>query len=110
MLLRFRINGDPVEVNLKAGDRLLVEVLREDLRLTGTKHGCGIGACGTFLPAARRDVRGRGCAYRRGTRRDLAAAPGAARLRQQIRIAMRHLHSRPRHGGVCPARTQARPD
>ena len=47
MLLKFRINGDPVEVNLKSGDRLLVDVLREDLRLTGTKHGCGIGACGT---------------------------------------------------------------
>jgi aerobic-type carbon monoxide dehydrogenase small subunit (CoxS/CutS family) len=26
---------------------LLVDVLREDLRMTGTKHGCGIGACGT---------------------------------------------------------------
>jgi aerobic-type carbon monoxide dehydrogenase small subunit (CoxS/CutS family) len=46
MLVKFRINGDPVEVNLKSGDRL-VDVLREDLRLTGTKHGCGIGACGT---------------------------------------------------------------
>jgi len=47
MLVKFLVNGDPVEVNLKAGDRLLVDVLREDLRLTGTKHGCGIGACGT---------------------------------------------------------------
>ena len=47
MLVKFRINGDPVEVSLKSGDRLLVDVLREDLRLTGTKHGCGIGACGT---------------------------------------------------------------
>jgi aerobic-type carbon monoxide dehydrogenase small subunit (CoxS/CutS family) len=47
MLLRLTINGDPVEVSLKSGDRLLVDVLREDLRLTGTKHGCGIGACGT---------------------------------------------------------------
>ena len=46
MLVKFRVNGDPVEVNLKSGDRLLVDVLREDLRLTGTKHGCGIGACG----------------------------------------------------------------
>ena len=45
--LRFKLNGDPVEVRLKAGDRLLVDVLREDLQLTGTKHGCGIGACGT---------------------------------------------------------------
>ena len=47
MLVKFRLNGDPVEVQLKSGDRLLVDVLREDLRLTGTKHGCGIGACGT---------------------------------------------------------------
>ncbi|MBI1964702.1 MAG: (2Fe-2S)-binding protein [Betaproteobacteria bacterium] len=46
MLVKFKINGDPVEVSLKTGDRLLVDVLREDLRLTGTKHGCGIGACG----------------------------------------------------------------
>ena len=47
MLVKFRLNGDPVEVRLKSGDRLLVDVLREDLQLTGTKHGCGIGACGT---------------------------------------------------------------
>ena len=45
--VRFTLNGDPVEVRLKTGDRLLVDVLREDLQLTGTKHGCGIGACGT---------------------------------------------------------------
>jgi carbon-monoxide dehydrogenase small subunit len=47
VLISFTLNGDPVEVKLKSGDRLLVDVLREDLRLTGTKHGCGIGACGT---------------------------------------------------------------
>jgi aerobic-type carbon monoxide dehydrogenase small subunit (CoxS/CutS family) len=47
MLVKFKINGEPAEVNLKSGDRLLVDVLREDLHLTGTKHGCGIGACGT---------------------------------------------------------------
>jgi len=47
MLIRVNVNGDPVEINLKSGDRLLIDVLREDLRLTGTKHGCGIGACGT---------------------------------------------------------------
>ena len=47
MLLKFTLNGDPVEVVLKTADRLLVDVLREDLRLTGTKNGCGIGACGT---------------------------------------------------------------
>jgi len=47
MLVKFKLNGDPVEVMLKNGDRLLVDVLREDLQMTGTKHGCGIGACGT---------------------------------------------------------------
>src|SRR6476660_3967110 len=47
MILHFMLNGDPLEVALKASDRLLVDVLREDLGLTGTKHGCGIGACGT---------------------------------------------------------------
>ena len=46
MQIKFTLNGDPVEVALKAADRLLIDVLREDLRMTGTKHGCGIGACG----------------------------------------------------------------
>jgi aerobic-type carbon monoxide dehydrogenase small subunit (CoxS/CutS family) len=47
VLIEFTLNGEPVEVQVKSGDRLLVDVLREDLLLTGTKHGCGIGACGT---------------------------------------------------------------
>jgi carbon-monoxide dehydrogenase small subunit len=46
MLLKLQINGDPVEINLRSADRLLVDILREDLKLTGTKVGCGIGACG----------------------------------------------------------------
>src|ERR687885_7868 len=47
MRVSFTLNGDPVEVHLARDDRTLVDVLREDLRMTGTKHGCGIGACGT---------------------------------------------------------------
>jgi aerobic-type carbon monoxide dehydrogenase small subunit (CoxS/CutS family) len=47
MVLKFTLNGESVEIALKTSDRLLVDVLREDLRMTGTKHGCGIGACGT---------------------------------------------------------------
>jgi aerobic-type carbon monoxide dehydrogenase small subunit (CoxS/CutS family) len=46
MLIKFTLNGDAVEVVLKANDRLLIDVLREDLKLTGTKVGCAIGACG----------------------------------------------------------------
>jgi aerobic-type carbon monoxide dehydrogenase small subunit (CoxS/CutS family) len=47
MFVKFTLNGDPVEAPLRSADRLLVDVLREDLHMTGTKHGCGIGACGT---------------------------------------------------------------
>ncbi len=43
--LRFSVNGDPVEVEAP-GMRRLLDVLREDLGLTGTKEGCGEGECG----------------------------------------------------------------
>ncbi|HEY6329670.1 MAG TPA: (2Fe-2S)-binding protein [Blastocatellia bacterium] len=42
----FRLNGEPVEVAF-APHKTLLEVLREDLALTGTKHGCELGECGT---------------------------------------------------------------
>jgi aerobic-type carbon monoxide dehydrogenase small subunit (CoxS/CutS family) len=39
------INGRPHEVSV-APRRTLLQVLREDLHLTGTKEGCSIGTCG----------------------------------------------------------------
>ena len=45
-LLHLRVNGEPVEVAVPIHHTLL-EVLRENLRLTGTKHGCELGECGT---------------------------------------------------------------
>jgi carbon-monoxide dehydrogenase small subunit len=45
MTYRFFVNGDPVEVEVP-GMRRLLDVLREDLALTGTKEGCGEGECG----------------------------------------------------------------
>jgi aerobic carbon-monoxide dehydrogenase small subunit len=42
---RFVVNGAPVEVEVP-GMRRLLDVLREDLALTGTKEGCGEGECG----------------------------------------------------------------
>jgi carbon-monoxide dehydrogenase small subunit len=42
---RFLVNGEPVEVQAP-GMRRLLDVLREDLGLTGTKEGCGEGECG----------------------------------------------------------------
>ena len=45
-LIRLRVNGEAVEV-YTAVHKTLLEVLREDLNLTGTKHGCELGECGT---------------------------------------------------------------
>ena len=45
MSYRFSVNGDPVELEVP-GMRRLLDVLREDLGLTGTKEGCGEGECG----------------------------------------------------------------
>lgn len=42
--LRFTVNGQPRSIDTP-GDRPLLEVLREDLHLTGTKYGCGEGQC-----------------------------------------------------------------
>lgn len=43
--LRFRVNGEAKTLDVYPMARLL-DVLREDLRLTGTKEGCGEGECG----------------------------------------------------------------
>jgi carbon-monoxide dehydrogenase small subunit len=40
------VNGETHEL-LVPVHRTLLEVLREDLQLTGTKHGCELGECGT---------------------------------------------------------------
>ena len=45
MSFAFTVNGAPVEVEV-TGMRRLLDVLREDLGLTGTKEGCGEGECG----------------------------------------------------------------
>ena len=44
--LEFILNGEPAEVAF-APHKTLLEVLREDLGLMGTKHGCELGECGT---------------------------------------------------------------
>jgi aerobic-type carbon monoxide dehydrogenase small subunit (CoxS/CutS family) len=44
--IKFTLNGEETEVAF-APHKTLLEVLREDLNLTGTKHGCELGECGT---------------------------------------------------------------
>src|SRR5438552_18256623 len=44
--VKFVLNGEAAEVAF-APHKTLLEVLREDLGLTGTKHGCELGECGT---------------------------------------------------------------
>ena len=44
--IKFNLNGETAEVAF-APHKTLLEVLREDLALTGTKHGCELGECGT---------------------------------------------------------------
>src|SRR5262245_720152 len=44
-MTKFTINGRAVTVNAEA-DTPLLWVIRDDIGLTGTKFGCGIGLCG----------------------------------------------------------------
>lgn len=45
-LLQLQINGELYEIYASV-HKTLLELLREDLGLTGTKHGCELGECGT---------------------------------------------------------------
>lgn len=42
---KLTVNGQPKEVTVDPGTPLLW-VLREELKMSGTKYGCGVGACG----------------------------------------------------------------
>jgi aerobic-type carbon monoxide dehydrogenase small subunit (CoxS/CutS family) len=45
LVLRFELNGAQREETVSA-NRRLIDLLRDDLGLTGTKEGCGVGVCG----------------------------------------------------------------
>ncbi len=46
ILVTLRVNGEEFELYITP-NRTLLEVLREDLEMTGTKEGCGEGVCGS---------------------------------------------------------------
>ena len=45
-MLRLTVNGKDHEIDGVADDTPLLWVLRDDLKLVGTKFGCGVGQCG----------------------------------------------------------------
>jgi carbon-monoxide dehydrogenase small subunit len=45
-LLKLNVNGESFDL-LAPVNKTLLEVLREEMNLTGTKHGCEVGECGT---------------------------------------------------------------
>jgi aerobic-type carbon monoxide dehydrogenase small subunit (CoxS/CutS family) len=45
MKINIKINGKPTEFEVKP-NTLLLNLVRDDMDLTGTKYGCGIGECG----------------------------------------------------------------
>ncbi len=48
MAISFTVNGKPVSVEAPPDTRLLW-VIREELKLHGTKFGCGVGQCGACM-------------------------------------------------------------
>ena len=48
MKFEFTVNGKNVSLEVPP-DRRLLDILREDLGLTGTKEGCGEGECGAWV-------------------------------------------------------------
>ena len=45
MKISFMLNGKEIQIEAPP-DRRVIDILREDLHLTGTKEGCGTGECG----------------------------------------------------------------
>jgi aerobic-type carbon monoxide dehydrogenase small subunit (CoxS/CutS family) len=45
-VIQFKFNGMPVTVNVSK-DRSLLWIIRNNLNMTGTKYGCGLGHCGS---------------------------------------------------------------
>ena len=44
--MKFKLNGNVVDVDQASGDTPLLYVLRNDMQLNGPKYGCGLGQCG----------------------------------------------------------------
>src|SRR5881396_3674243 len=102
------LNGEPAEVAF-APHKTLLEVLREDLGLTGTKHGCELGECGTCTvllddrPVLSCLVLGQACAGRRVQTVEGMAARGQLHPLQDTFAELSAGRSRRRSRATCAA-------
>ncbi len=117
--IQLNVNGANLTVSVPPMKRLL-DVLREDLHLTGTKEGCGEGECGSCsvrmggdlvnsclvpaLQAANTKIE-----TVEGLARERRSPPLAAGLPAMRRSPMRHLHARDADGRQTSARAQSAP-
>ena len=94
MTTKFTVNGEKRSVNVEPETPLLW-VLRDDLKLTGTKFGCGAALCGACTvhldgesvrscQIQARDVEGRDVTTIEGVKGDVAAAVQAAWIRMDV--------------------------
>jgi hypothetical protein len=89
MQIRLTVNGKPFEREVDVETRLL-DLLREDLHLTGTKEGCGEGECGACTVLI--DGRPVNSCLDRGGRRRRPTPPNPAGVRRLGRGSVRLLH------------------
>jgi isoquinoline 1-oxidoreductase alpha subunit len=94
MSIKFKLNGEPHIIEAEP-DTPLLWVLRDDLKLTGTKFGCGAALCGACTvhldgEAVRscqiqaRDVDGRDVTTIEGIKGDVASAVQAAWIKMDV--------------------------
>jgi aerobic carbon-monoxide dehydrogenase small subunit len=113
--IAFKLNGIDMRAKVSPGMSTL-EMLRDELHLTGSKYGCGEGECGActinvdglsinscLMFAA--DCDGREIVTIEG----LASDPRTEEFRRLRRRAMRLLHARHYHAGPEPARENGTP-
>ena len=114
------VNGVPYDLLVDPG-RSLVDVLRDDLGLTGTKRACNEGECAScavhldgdrrqLVPRARRPGGRHADHDDRGPRQQRHARPGPAGVRRPLRLAVRLLHAGHDHDRQGAPRRQPQAD